>query len=110
PETDGGLETGAGAPSSTNVVDPVTGVIVPVSLDYLYAASPEESAFYRGLNEGRILGQRCPTCQKVYVPPRSACPADGTPTAEELALPDQGTGTPICIVNAPLPRQTIATP
>ena len=46
----------------------------PVSLDYLYAASPEESAFYRGLNEGRIVGKRCPACQKVYVPPRSACP------------------------------------
>src|SRR6478735_6337337 len=32
--------------------DDVTGVITPVSLDYLYAASPEESAFYRGLAEG----------------------------------------------------------
>ena len=51
-----------------------------------YAASPEESLFYRGLNEGRIMGQRCPTCEKVYIPPRSACPADGTPTAEEIEL------------------------
>ena len=38
----------------------VTRVVTPVSLDYNYAASPEESAFYRGLNEGRILGQRWP--------------------------------------------------
>src|SRR6188472_113369 len=97
---DGGFETGASAPSSTTE-GPVTGVIVPVSLDYLYAASPEESAFYRGLNEGRILGQRCPTCQKVYVPPRSACPADGTPTAEEIEVPDRGTVTTFCIVNVP---------
>ncbi len=55
PVTDsGGLGTGGSVPSSTT--DPVAGIVVPVSLDYLYAASPEESAFYRGLNEGRILG------------------------------------------------------
>src|SRR6478735_6171148 len=90
--------------------NPVTGVITPVSLDYLYAASPEESAFYRGLNEGRILGQRCPTCQKVYVPPRSACPADGTPTAEEIEVSQTGTITTFCIVNVPFLGQKIVPP
>jgi uncharacterized OB-fold protein len=93
-----------------DVPDPVTGVITPVELDYLYAASPEESAFYRGLAEGRILGQRCPTCQKVYVPPRSACPADGTPTNEEIELPDKGTVTTFCIVNVPFMGQKITPP
>ena len=88
----------------------VTGVITPVELDYLYAASPEESAFYRGLAEGRILGQRCPTCQKVYVPPRSACPSDGTPTNEEIELPDKGTVTTFCIVNVPFMGQKITPP
>ena len=91
-------------------LDPVTGVITPVELDYLYAASPEESAFYRGLAEGRILGQRCPTCQKVYVPPRSACPADGTPTTDEVELPDKGTVTTFCIVNVPFLGQRIKPP
>ena len=90
--------------------DPVTGVITPVSLDYLYAASPEESAFYRGLAEGRILGQRCPACQKVYVPPRSACPSDGTPTNEEVELPAKGTVTTFCIVNVPFMGQKITPP
>ena len=90
--------------------EPVTGVITPVELDYIYAASPEESAFYRGLAEGRILGQRCPTCGKVYVPPRSACPADGTPTAEEVELPDKGTITTFCIVNVPFLGQRITPP
>jgi uncharacterized OB-fold protein len=90
--------------------DPVTGVITPVELDYLYAASPEESAFYRGLAEGRILGQRCPTCQKVYVPPRSACPADGTPTTDEVELPPKGTVTTFCIVNVPFMGQKIKPP
>jgi uncharacterized OB-fold protein len=104
-----GVETVADAPSSTTE-EPITGVITPVELDYLYAASPEESAFYRGLAEGRILGQRCPTCQKVYVPPRSACPADGTPTNEEIELPDKGTVTTFCIVNVPFMGQKITPP
>jgi uncharacterized OB-fold protein len=103
-------DDGPVAATGLRTVDPVTGVIVPVSLDYQYAASPEESAFYRGLNEGRILGQRCPTCQKVYVPPRSACPADGTPTAEEVELSQTGTITTFCIVNVPFLGQKIIPP
>ena len=110
-----GLEDGAGGPDRArpqprNGADDVTGVITPVSLDYLYAASPEESAFYRGLAEGRILGQRCPACHKVYVPPRSACPADGNPTTDEVELPDKGTVTTFCIVNVPFLGQKITPP
>ncbi|WP_395695478.1 Zn-ribbon domain-containing OB-fold protein [Nocardioides sp.] len=101
---------GSGVSTSSTTGEPVTGVVVPVSLDYLYAASPEESAFYRGLNEGRIVGQRCPTCQKVYVPPRSACPADGTPTAEEVEVSQTGTITTFCIVNVPFLGQKITPP
>lgn len=90
--------------------EPVTGVITPVSLDYVYAASPEESAFYRGLEQGRILGQRCPACGKVYVPPRSACPSDGTPTTDEVELSETGTITTFCIVNVPFLGQRITPP
>ncbi len=91
-------------------VDPVTGIVVPIELDYLYAASPEESLFYTSLSEGKLVGQRCPSCGKVYIPPRSACPADGTPTAEEVELPDTGTVTTFCIVNVPFLGQRITPP
>ncbi|WP_341243212.1 OB-fold domain-containing protein, partial [uncultured Nocardioides sp.] len=97
-------------PGPRSTLDPVTGVVTPVALDYTYAASPEESAFYRGLAEGRILGQRCPTCAKVYVPPRSACPADGTPTTDEVELSQTGTVTTFCIVNVPFLGQRITPP
>lgn len=96
--------------SSMAGTDPVTGVITPVSLDYTYAASPEESSFFRGLAEGRILGQRCPACGKVYVPPRGACPVDGVPTNEEVELPTTGTVTTFCIVNVPFLGQKIPPP
>lgn len=88
----------------------VTGVITPVELDYVYAASPEESLFYRSLAEGKLVGQRCPTCEKVYIPPRSACPADGSPTVEEVELPETGTITTFCIVNVPFLGQKITPP
>jgi uncharacterized OB-fold protein len=88
----------------------ITGIISPVRLAYDYAASPEESKFFRGLAEGRILGQRCPKCQKVYVPPRGACPVDGVPTTDEVELPDRGTVTTYCIVNVPFLGQRIKPP
>ncbi len=109
PEPDEAAETTPRA-EATNAMDPVTGIVTPVELDYLYAASPEESAFYRGLAEGRILGQRCPACHKVYVPPRSACPVDGVATTEEVELSHTGTITTFCIVNVPFLGQKITPP
>jgi uncharacterized OB-fold protein len=98
------------ATPGANGSEPVTGVVTPVSLDYQYAASPEESAFFRGMAEGRILGQRCPACGKVYVPPRGACPVDGVPTTDEVELPGTGTVTTFCIVNVPFLGQRIVPP
>lgn len=87
-----------------------TSTTVPVRLAYDYAASPEESVFGRALKEGRILAQTCPVCQKVYVPPRGACPVDGVPTSAPFELPDTGIVTTFCIVNVPFLGQRITPP
>lgn len=108
PATSGADGSSAAAPEPGDT--PVTGIITPVELDYTYAASAEESRFYRGLAEGKIRGQRCPSCQKVYVPPRGACPVDGVPTTEEVELPDRGIVTTFCIVNVPFLGQRITPP
>lgn len=108
PESNGSVPSEPAAASDQD--EPVTGIVTPVSLDYTYAASPEESAFFRGLAEGRILAQRCPTCQKVYVPPRPACPVDGVPTEGEIELSDTGTVTTFCVVNVPFLGQKITPP
>jgi len=113
PETDDASVVEAGAPATletTSTSEDITGIVTPVSLDYQYAASPEESAFFRGLAEGRIVGQRCPACRKVYVPPRPACPVDGVPTVEEIELGHTGTVTTFCIVNVPFLGQKIKPP
>ena len=90
--------------------EPVTMITSPVHLHYMHSASPEESRYLRGLTEGRLLGQRCPACGKVYVPPRGACPTDGVPTEEEVELADTGTVTTFCIVNVPFLGQRIKPP
>jgi len=89
---------------------PVTMITTPVGLHYEHTASPGESEFLRGLAAGRLLGQRCPACGKVYIPPRAACPTDGVPTAGEVELPDTGTVTTFCVVNVPFRGQRVPTP
>jgi hypothetical protein len=88
----------------------VTMVTTPIRLPYTHTASAQESSFLRALTEGRLLGGRCPVCQKVYVPPRGACPVDGVPTADEVELPDEGMVTTFCVVNVPFLGQRITPP
>jgi uncharacterized protein len=90
--------------------EPVAMITTPVRLHYQHTASPGESEFLRGLAAGRLLGQRCPACGKVYIPPRAACPTDGVPTAGEVELPDTGTVTTFCVVNVPFTGQRVPVP
>ena len=90
--------------------EPVAMITTPVRLHYEHTASPGESEFLRGLAAGRLLGQHCPACGKVYIPPRAACPTDGVPTAAEVELPDTGTVTTFCVVNVPFRGQQVPTP
>jgi uncharacterized OB-fold protein len=85
-------------------------ITTPVRLHYEHTASAGESRFLRGLADGRLLGERCPACGKVYIPPRGSCPTDGIPTTDEVELPDIGTVTTFCVVNVPYPGQRVAPP
>jgi uncharacterized OB-fold protein len=104
---------GPAAPAAATAepaAEPVTMVTTPVRLHYEHTTSREESAYLHGLAEGRLLGQRCPACGKVYIPPRGACPTDGVPTAEEVELPHTGTVTTFCVVNVPFQGQRVQPP
>jgi len=46
-----------------------------------------------------MVGERCPSCRKVYVPPRGACPTCGVATAGQVEVGPRGTVTTYCIVN-----------
>jgi uncharacterized OB-fold protein len=88
----------------------VTMITTPVRLHYRHSASAEESRYLRALKSGKLTGQRCPACGKVYIPPRGACPVDGVPTTTDVELPDTGTVTTFCVVNVPFQGQRVPSP
>lgn len=90
--------------------EPVTVLETPIHIDYAFTAGLAQSRFLKGLAEGRFLGQRCPRCGKVYVPPRGSCPTDGVPTTDEVELGNTGTVTTYCVVNVPFQGQSIEIP
>jgi uncharacterized OB-fold protein len=82
---------------------PVTVVETPISLHFNYTPGVAASRFLRSLEQGHLVGQRCPKCQKVYVPPRGACSMCGVATDEELVLTGKGTVTTFCVTRIPSP-------
>ncbi len=86
-------------PDSLQGVEPVRSIRTPARLDYRFTAGAAASRFLRGVAQRKILGERCPICQKVYVPPRGSCPVDGIPTAEQVEVAQTGTITTYCVVN-----------
>ena len=88
----------------------VYGIKTPIRLDYTFAAGRAQSRFYSAIAEGRIVGQRCPACAKVYVPARGSCPTCGVATKEEVRVSDRGTMTTFCIVNIPFAGQAVRVP
>jgi uncharacterized OB-fold protein len=90
--------------------DPVTMLVTPVNIEIQHSASLPESAFLRGLEEGKLLGARTGKDGKVYFPPREADPGTGLPTDEFVELPDTGTVTTFAVINIPFAGQRIKPP
>ncbi|WP_301127514.1 Zn-ribbon domain-containing OB-fold protein [Streptomyces cacaoi] len=86
-------------PHDGEFADPVTGITAPARLDYTYTPGRAQSRFLAALRDRRTLGERCPACRKVYVPPRGACPTCGVATDEQVELGPAGTVTTFCVVN-----------
>ncbi len=73
----------------------------PVRLDYTVTAGHHLSVYLRAMQDKRIVGGRCPSCTKVYLPPRGACPTCGVPAAETVDVADHGVVTTFCIIRIP---------
>ncbi|QEU89736.1 Zn-ribbon domain-containing OB-fold protein [Streptomyces kanamyceticus] len=87
------------AAHSGEFADPVTGIVAAARLDYTYSPGRAQSAYIGALAEQKTVGERCPSCRKVYVPPRGACPTCGVATVERVEVGPRGTVTTYCIVN-----------
>ncbi|MBD9725263.1 Zn-ribbon domain-containing OB-fold protein [Streptomyces caniscabiei] len=79
--------------------DAVTGIVAAARLDYTYSPGRAQTGYIEALGDRRIVGERCPSCRKVYVPPRGACPTCGVATEERVEVGPAGTVTTFCIVN-----------
>ncbi|MCX4524352.1 MULTISPECIES: Zn-ribbon domain-containing OB-fold protein [unclassified Streptomyces] len=94
-----GAGAGQAVPHDGRFADAVTGIVAEARLDYTYSPGRAQSAFINALSERRTVGERCPSCHKVYVPPRGACPTCGVATTDHVEVGPAGTVTTYCIVN-----------
>jgi uncharacterized OB-fold protein len=88
-------------PASLQGVEPVRSIRTPARIEYVYSAGKATTEFLREVAKKRLVGQRCPKCKLVYVPPRGSCPTDGVPLTEDVELGHTGTITSFCVVNVP---------
>lgn len=97
-------------PDRLKDVELVRSIRTPAQLDYEFTAGRASSRFLKGIAQKKIVGQRCPVCKLVYVPPRGCCPTDGVPTEDEVELPHVGTVTTFCVVNVQFYGQAMELP
>jgi hypothetical protein len=95
---------------TTDDREPVKVQVTPSSIEIQHTASLPETAFLRGLEEGKLLGARTGKDGKVYFPPKEADPATGLELDNYIELPDTGTVTTFAIINIPFAGQRIKPP
>ncbi len=88
-------------PERLRGAEPVRSIRTFARLEYAYTPGRAASRFLNQVTNKRLVGQRCPVCEKVYVPPRGSCPTDGVPTEDEVELGQSGTIVSFCVVNVP---------
>lgn len=89
---------------------PITRFKTPTRLNYTICSGEASASFLRHIKEGRIVGRRCSTTGRVYVPPRGPSPVTGLPMEEEVELVHSGVVTTFCVVNVPFEGQTMKIP
>lgn len=93
--------------------EPVAMMEYLASITYVNPVSPTLDRVVDASAEGRLLGQRCPSCGRVYAGGRGHCPIDAVIFGpdDDLELPQRGTITNFVVVTpTPYPGQTETEP
>ena len=90
--------------------EPITGITTPIRMEYRYTPGTAISQFLRAMKEGRFEGRRCPSCSKVYFPPRGGCSMCGVEFAETVPLQNTGTIATYTVVNVNFANRTVDLP
>lgn len=90
--------------------EPITGIDSPSYLTYNFTAGGATARYLAELKKGKLVGQRCPSCENVYIPPRGSCAACGVATTDEVELTNKATVESFTIVYIPIPNNPIKPP
>lgn len=95
---------------NNEALEPITGVESPIYLTYNFTAGAATSRYLIQVKNGKLVGQRCPSCRNVYIPPRGSCGACGVATEEEVELSNKATVESFTIVHIPIPGNPVKPP
>lgn len=95
---------------AVEALEDITDVECPIYLKYNFTAGAATARFLGQIKQGKIVGQKCPECSNVYVPPRGSCAACGVATEEEVECVDKATVESFTIVYIPIPNHPIKPP
>jgi len=90
--------------------EPVTSVASHLRLPFRFSAGAVASSFADGLRRGEIFGNRCPSCRRLYVPPRAFCSPCWRACEGWERVADAGTIATFVVVNVPFYGQQIRIP
>jgi uncharacterized OB-fold protein len=100
-------------PGDTSVpkdAEPVTRFLSPTRLAYTVTAGATTADFLRGILNRELIGRRCPSCAKIFLPPRGSCPTCGVRTTEQVPLAQKGTVTTFSVIRIPFEGQVLNPP
>lgn len=103
-------DSSSGKTPASDADEDVVMMDAPSYLDYNFTAGNATARFLHQIRKGKIVGQRCPSCKNVYIPPRGSCAACGVATVEEVECKDVATVESFTIVHIPIPGNAIQPP
>lgn len=74
-------------------------ITIPASMRYDYSPGLTQTRFLRAMADKRILGERTPGADDVYVSHRGVDPVTGLPTTEQVEVGPKATITAFCVVH-----------
>lgn len=82
--------------------DDVIRVPFLMKMEYRYALGAYASRFFQELKDhGRLIGIRCPECERVYIPPRPVCGICFAETSDWVPVSDEGVLVGATVVRLP---------
>ena len=82
--------------------DDVIRVPFLMKMEYRYALGAHASRFFQELKDhGRLVGIRCPECERVYIPPRPVCGICFEETSDWVPVSNEGVLVGATVVRLP---------